>query len=172
MYWAVPSWRGRKIVLLVASYLFYAAWNPPFVLLLLMSTMVDFVLGKRMVSATHQRTRRLLLIASLAVNLGVLAWFKYAKFFLASFVGVMESMGIVYSPPELSIVLPVGISFYTFQTLSYTIDLYRRRIDPCDSILDFAIFVSFFPQLVAGPIVRASEFLGQLKQPRRFSWEH
>ena len=172
LYWTLKSWRVRKSQLLIASYLFYAAWNPPFVLLLLLSTVVDFRLGKQMDASDSQRKRKILLLLSLLVNLSVLAWFKYANFFLASFVNMATSVGIQYSPPELDIVLPVGISFYTFQTLSYTIDLYRRRIKACDSFLDFAVFVSFFPQLVAGPIVRASEFLGQLERPPVFQWAH
>ncbi|MEO1527806.1 MAG: MBOAT family O-acyltransferase [Planctomycetota bacterium] len=172
VYWTLKSWTARKLQLLIASYLFYAAWNPPFVLLLLLSTAVDYALGKRLQVTESQSIRRTLLAASLLVNLGMLAWFKYASFFLASLVDLLHAIGIEYAPPQLDLVLPVGISFYTFQTLSYTIDLYRRRIDASRSLLDFAVYVSFFPQLVAGPIVRASEFLHQLKQPPTFRAAH
>lgn len=171
-YWGNPNWTLRKLQLLVASYLFYGAWNPPFVALLVISTAVDFYAGKKLASLDDGWHRKAFLVLSLCSNLGLLAWFKYAEFFLSWFVDAAALVGIAYSPPQLDILLPVGISFYTFQTLSYTIDLYRRKIEPCHSILDFALFVSFFPQLVAGPIVRAGDFLDQLTEPRKFQWRH
>ena len=106
--------------------------------------------------------RRLLLWCSLGTNLGMLGFFKYANFFVDSFVDVLSDLGITVSATPLSIILPVGISFYTFQTMSYSIDIYRRVLEPTDRLLDFALFVGFFPQLVAGPIVRARDFLSQL----------
>jgi len=168
-------WRIKKLNLLVASYAFYAAWNPPFVILIWISTIVDWYAARWMAGATTQRKRKLLLLLSLCTNLGLLGFFKYGTFLLDNFVVLMHAFGIDYTPMAADIVLPVGISFYTFQTLSYTIDVYRRRIQPWHSSLDFAVFVTFFPQLVAGPIVRAREFLPQLVEPKRpaghvFAW--
>jgi D-alanyl-lipoteichoic acid acyltransferase DltB (MBOAT superfamily) len=168
LYASPLSWRVRKGVLLVASYLFYAAWNPPFVALLAVSTLVDWHLAKRMPAAPAGR-RRALLITSLIVNLGLLGYFKYGGFLLENFQRLVAAAGIDYRPPDWDIVLPVGISFYTFQTLSYTLDVYRGRLEPWKSSLDFGLFVSFFPQLVAGPIVRAADFLPQCTEPRRVS---
>lgn len=154
-------WRTKKAFLLVASYVFYAVWNPPFVLLLWFSTAIDWWLARRLAVTEQQRSRKALLCGSLLVNLGLLAFFKYGGFVLENVTLLLGRLGIHYQPPPLDIVLPVGISFYTFQTLSYTIDVYRRRLQPCRSFLDFALFVTFFPQLVAGPIVRAGDFLPQ-----------
>ncbi len=158
-------WRMRKTFLLLASYAFYAAWNPPFVILLWISTVVDWLVARRMHRVQQPGRRRFLLWVSLAVNLGMLGFFKYGQFLLASFSELVAMAGIVYVPPELGIILPIGISFYTFQTLSYTIDVYLRRADPEESFLDFALFVTFFPQLVAGPIVRPHQLIPQFKQP-------
>ena len=160
-------WTTRKANLLVASYLFYAAWSPPFVALIWFSTIVDWYAAKWMYLARGLKKRRLLLLLSLSANLGVLGFFKYGDFLLEGFVSWVGLLGIQYQPPGLDIILPVGISFYTFQTLSYTIDVYRGRLEPSDSFLDFALFVTFFPQLVAGPIVRAAEFLPQLKASKQ-----
>lgn len=160
------SWRAKKFNLLVASYLFYGAWNPPFVLILWLSTVVDWFVAKGIDSQKSRRGKFLLLLVSLIVNLGMLAFFKYGGFVLENFVQLVNSLGIAYSPALPSIILPVGISFYTFQTLSYTLDVYRGELKPSKSFLDFAFFVTFFPQLVAGPIVRASEFLPQCEAPR------
>ena len=170
------GWTWKKVNLLLASYLFYAAWNPPFVILLGLSTVVDWQVGHILgdVNAGH-RKKKLALLCSLAVNLGLLGLFKYGNFLLVNFTALLSSAGIEYVAPEWNLVLPVGISFYTFQTLSYSIDIYRGKSRPWNSILDFALYVSFFPQLVAGPIVRASTFLPQCEQYRRisaarFSW--
>lgn len=160
------NWQTKKFNLLIASYLFYAAWNPPFVLLLWLSTLVDWFIAGKMAIANTQRKKKFLLIISLAVNLGLLAYFKYATFVLDNFIILINSLGISYYPALPSIILPVGISFYTFQTLSYTIDVYRGE-KPCHSFLDFALFVTFFPQLVAGPIVRSSYFLPQCESPKQ-----
>ena len=168
--YALPlAWRAKKAQLLVFSYLFYAAWNPPFVALLAISTVVDWHVAKRMASAVGSARRGLLLV-SLTVNLGLLGYFKYGGFLLENFQRLVATLGIDYQPPAWDIVLPVGISFYTFQTLSYTIDIYRGRLEPWGSFLDFALFVSFFPQLVAGPIVRAADFLPQCVRPRFITW--
>ncbi|MCC6573903.1 MAG: MBOAT family protein [Planctomycetes bacterium] len=165
---ALPSpWKLRKFVLMAASFLFYSAWNPPFTLLLVLSTVMDYGLGLAMGATEKQGARRALLIISLIVNLGVLAAFKYANFLSENFIGIAHAVGWDVHLAPWSIVLPVGISFYTFQTLSYTIDVYRKQLKPTRSLIDFGLFVSFFPQLVAGPIVRASEFLPQLDTPKR-----
>lgn len=164
---SVRSWRARKWVLLCASYLFYAAWNPPFVILLWVSTGIDWWVARAMASTDRVGKRKILLVVSLCANLGFLAFFKYGEFLLQNFVVLAASIGMEYSPATWNIVLPVGISFYTFQTLSYTIDVYRGRLEPSEHLLDFAVYVTFFPQLVAGPIVRAAEFLPQLVHSRR-----
>jgi len=168
-------WRLKKLNLVVASYLFYAAWSPPFVILLWISTLVDWHVARWMSQATHPAKRRALLCISLACNLGLLGYFKYAGFLLEGFTSIMSLAGIAYQAPDPGIILPVGISFYTFQTLSYTIDVYRGRLKPWPSFVDFALFVTFFPQLVAGPIVRAIDFLPQCTLPRaangkQFTW--
>ena len=137
--------------------------------MILISTVVDYFLSIRIVRTEEPLHKRLLLTASLSVNLGLLAFFKYFNFFLESAYSFMEWLGISVSTSTLNIILPVGISFYTFQTLSYTIDVYRGQLKPTKNFLDFALFVAFFPQLVAGPIVRASDFLPQLKQSRPFT---
>jgi D-alanyl-lipoteichoic acid acyltransferase DltB (MBOAT superfamily) len=153
--------RARKVLLLLASYAFYASWNPAFVLLLAFSTATDFGLAIAMERTERRGRRRSLVLVSVVVNLGLLGFFKYGSFVAESVLGISGA-----TLPEvsrlLSVALPVGISFYTFQTLSYTIDVYRRRQPATRSLLDFALFVSFFPQLVAGPIVRAGQFLPQL----------
>ncbi len=160
------SWTFRKANLLVASYLFYAAWNPPFVLLLWWSTVVDWLVAKRLYSMSDGGRRRALLLVTLCSNLGLLGYFKYGGFLLQNFTVLMHSLGIAYQPLTPNIVLPVGISFYTFQSLSYTLDVYFRRSKPADSFLDFALYVGFFPQLVAGPIVRSRDFLPQCERPK------
>jgi alginate O-acetyltransferase complex protein AlgI len=169
------SWRIKKINLLVASYVFYAAWNPPFVALLWLSTVVDWALATRIAKTESRVRKKLLLLVSLATNLGVLGYFKYGTFILENFVALLHAIGIIYQPAVLDIILPIGISFYTFQTLSYILDVYRGQTQPSKSFLDFALFVTFFPQLVAGPILRVVEFLPQCLKPRRatpreFAW--
>ncbi|MCC7509304.1 MAG: MBOAT family protein [Planctomycetes bacterium] len=160
-------WMSKKAFLLVASYYFYASWNPLFVVLLAASTVVDFFAAILMGNAKSTGLRRLLLIVSLCANLGLLGVFKYAVFFSESAEWVAYQFGWNFAAPGWSIVLPVGISFYTFQTLSYTIDVYRGKLAPTRNFVDFALYVSFFPQLVAGPIVRATGFLPQLLEPKR-----
>ncbi len=152
--------RLRNGCLLAASYYFYAYWDYRFCVLLLTSTMVDFFVANRISTSDSQGRRRAWLIVSLMVNLGILGFFKYANFFIETARPLVESLGLHAS--TLNVILPVGISFYTFQTLSYTIDVYRGKLCPHESLLDFALYVAFFPQLVAGPIVRASSLLPQL----------
>jgi alginate O-acetyltransferase complex protein AlgI len=161
------SWHQKKINLMIASYLFYAAWNPPFVILLWVSTVVDWWAAQWMVRAKHEGTRRLWMLTSVCVNLGMLGYFKYGGFLLNNFVAIAGSLGIIYHPPGWDIVLPVGISFYTFATLSYTLDVYLRRSKPAGRFLDYALFVTFFPHLVAGPIMRPTELVPQFEQSRQ-----
>ena len=161
------SWRQKKINLLVASYLFYAAWNPPFVILLWISTLVDWHIAKAIFAEENTRRRRLLLAVSVLVNLGILGFFKYGEFLLDNWLALLATFGLAYEPPTWSIVLPVGISFYTFQTMAYSLDIYLRRAAPSKSFLDFALFVTFFPQLVAGPIVRPTHLIPQFAEPRK-----
>jgi len=159
------SWKVKKINLLLASYLFYAVWNPPFVILLWISTVIDFVVGKKLYDEENKYRRKGLLIISLVANLGMLGFFKYGGFLLDNFLLLTNAMGIDFQPAKPDIILPVGISFYTFQTLSYTLDMYKKKSAPEKSLLDFSLFVSFFPQLVAGPIVRPDQLLPQFKVP-------
>jgi alginate O-acetyltransferase complex protein AlgI len=165
------SWTTKKVNLLLASYLFYAVWNPPFIILLWLSTLVDFFVGKKLFEAEGKSKRRLLLLVSLIANLGMLGFFKYGGFLLENFVALTSAMGIDFHPAKPDIILPVGISFYTFQTLSYTLDMYRKKSAPERSILDFSLFVTFFPQLVAGPIVRPDQLLPQFKTPHTANHE-
>jgi alginate O-acetyltransferase complex protein AlgI len=174
-YWSMRSWTARKNLLVVASYIFYGAWNPPFAALLFSTTAMDFWLGARIARAKGPHARRVWLIASVCMNLSMLGFFKYGNFLLENFQWLMARIGIIYQPPHLDILLPVGISFYTFHSLSYTLDVYRRVMQPTKSLRDFVLAVSFFPQLVAGPIVRAGDFLPQLVAPPkprtgRFLW--
>jgi alginate O-acetyltransferase complex protein AlgI len=164
--WAVKKWH-----LWWSSYLFYAAWNPPFVLLLWVSTLVDWWAGKWLAEAKTPARRKAFLLLSLAVNLGLLSFFKYGTFLLDNFIQLLFLLNIDFQPAGPDIILPVGISFYTFQSLSYTLDIYRGKLKPWDSFSDFALYVTFFPQLVAGPIVRACDFLPQLVKVRRASVE-
>jgi len=161
------SWRQKKINLLIASYLFYAAWNPPFVILLWISTVVDWYVAKAIYREQRQRQRRLLLFLSIAVNLGILGYFKYGGFLLDNWVSLMGTLGIPWQAASWNIILPEGISFYTFQTMAYSLDVYLRRAKPADSMLDFSLFVTFFPQLVAGPIVRPSYLIPQFAEPKQ-----
>ncbi len=175
LHYSVSSWRLQKSILLIASYIFYAAWNPPFIVLLWISTLIDWYVAKALGSEEVPLKRRLLLGVSLATNLGLLGFFKYGEFLLENFVALANLAGIQYAPAPLDIILPVGISFYTFQTLSYTLDVYFKKTSRCNSFLDYALYVTFFPQLVAGPIVRAIDFLPQCLEPKRanrdqFGW--
>ncbi len=162
IHWTLPWDRARKVWLLAASYYFYACWDWQFLGLILASTVIDYVAGLAMSDGAAPARRRAALVVSLSANLGILAVFKYAGFFAESLATAAASVGIDLGWPTLNIILPVGISFFTFQSMSYTIDRYRGTIETCHDPLDFALFVGFFPQLVAGPIVRARDFLPQL----------
>ncbi|MCC7384496.1 MAG: MBOAT family protein [Deltaproteobacteria bacterium] len=165
----VRNHRAQKIYLLCASNYFYGYWDWRFLGLLWTSTLVDFTVARWLERLESRRARELLIFASVGVNLGILGVFKYYNFFAGSLAAVLEPLGLHVG--TLALILPVGISFYTFQTLSYTLDVYRRELPASRSPLDFALFVSFFPQLVAGPIVRASDFLKQLEAPPKLTWE-
>ena len=167
LYWSIRRWELRKNLLVVASYIFYGAWNPPFAALLFTTTAMDFWLGRQIAKAQNQSGKKRWLIASVCMNLSMLGFFKYGNFLLQNFQWLLARVGIIYQPPHLDILLPVGISFYTFHSLSYTLDIYRGVLQPTRSLRDFILAVSFFPQLVAGPIVRAGDFLPQLAHPPR-----
>jgi alginate O-acetyltransferase complex protein AlgI len=161
------GWTTRKVNLLLASYVFYAAWNPPFIILLWISTVVDWFAAQALVHADRPAKRRAWMMLSVVANLGMLLYFKYGTFLLHNFSALMSGLGIDYHPPALDIVLPIGISFYTFATMSYTLDVYLRRATPARSFLDYALFVTFFPHLVAGPIMRPTELVPQFERERR-----
>jgi len=164
---AIPNWKNRKAFLLVISYGFYSAWNPPFVVLLWISTTADWFLAKKINKAKQQADRKFFFILSLLVNLGILGYFKYGTFVLDNFLLFIHSLGINYAPARPSIVLPIGISFYTFRSISYTFEIFRRKAEPWHSFIDYALYVSFFPQLLAGPISRARDFLPQCNEPKK-----
>ncbi len=162
-YWLLARRRrARHLLILAGSYFFYGWWDWRFLGLILVSTLVDYAAGLLLVQTEKPRQRRLLVACSLAANLGILGFFKYFDFFSESAARMLGDLGFHVDPFVLALVLPPGISFYTFQTLSYTLDIYRRKLEPTESFLDFACFVAFFPQLVAGPILRASHFLPQM----------
>jgi alginate O-acetyltransferase complex protein AlgI len=164
--------RGRLqiLVCIIASYIFYGWWDWRFMALLATSTTVDYTLGRLIAAAPDPRRRRAWVAASVAMNLGFLGFFKYFNFFAESFAALAGNLGFTADWATLHIVLPIGISFYTFQSMSYTIDVYRRRIAPERDFLVFACFIALFPQLVAGPIVRAAWLLPQLHHTKRFRW--
>jgi alginate O-acetyltransferase complex protein AlgI len=168
VYWTLPQ-RGQNVLLLVASYFFYGYVHPWFLILIASSTFIDYWAARGMEAWPAHRRRFLWL--SIMSNFGMLGFFKYFNFFVENVHGALAAMGIVVSQPALRIVLPVGISFYTFQAMSYTIDVYRGELRARRSLLDVAVFISFFPHLVAGPIQRASFLLPQVESPRRFSIE-
>jgi alginate O-acetyltransferase complex protein AlgI len=159
--------RGRVYLLLASSYFFYGCWSVPLLSLIAFSTLVDFVVGQRIGESRSPKTRRTLLVVSVCTNLGLLGIFKYANFFIAGAQDFLLTIGVEHEPILLNIILPLGISFYTFQSMSYTIDIYRGTLQPERNFGNFALFISFFPQLVAGPIVRASDFLWQVQKDHR-----
>lgn len=166
LYWLVRRRTPQNVLILVASYAFYGAWDARFLLLMMLSTVVDYTVGIWLQRTEDQRVRRRIFSLSLAVNLGILGFFKYFNFFVDSAAGLLTSVGLQPNPPTLRILLPIGISFYTFHGISYTFDVYRRQIAPTHNLLDFACFIAFFPQLVAGPIGRARIQLPQFQRDR------
>ena len=169
VYWSLRQNRSRKIWLLLCSYFFYACWNWKFLFLIIASSALDYVVGSMLARTEDPRTRRGWLIVSLTANLGTIAFFKYYNFFVTSAAAFLAWLGLHPSLHTLNIIIPVGVSFYTFHSMSYTIDVYRRKLEPVRSPIDLACFIGFFPQMVAGPIVRASQFLPQLRSLRRFA---
>jgi alginate O-acetyltransferase complex protein AlgI len=161
--WSLRRNSWRKLWLLVCSYVFYGAWNWKYLSLIWISTLVDYCVGLALDRTEEPRRRKYLLAASVCVNLGILGFFKYFNFFVDSAVELLNALGFNAHPTTLRFLLPVGISFYTFQTMSYSIDIYFKKMKCTRNLLDFALFVAFFPQLVAGPIVRAVQFMPQLK---------
>jgi len=172
LYWLALGRRTRwqNLFVLAASYVFYGWWDWRFLSLIFVSSCVDYLVGLGLGTAVKERTRRLLLFASISVDLGLLGFFKYYNFFAESFSSAFSLLGHQWDPTTLRIILPVGISFYTFQAMSYSIDVYRRRLEPTRDIVAFLAFVSFFPQLVAGPIERASHLLPQFHRARVFDY--
>jgi len=172
LFWAINKWNvlTRNIFLLAASYFFYGYWDYRFLALILSSSLVDFTIGILLHKTTKASARKGLLAFSVIFNIGLLGYCKYLNFFIENFVSALSSVGIEQDISTLQIILPVGISFYTFQTLSYTIDVYRKNIEPERNLVTFLTFVSFFPQLVAGPIERASNLLGQFRRKSEFTY--
>jgi|SRR4051794_10776510 len=168
VYWTLRDNRSRKMWLLFVSYIFYAAWNWKFVFLLIASSLLDYFVGTMLARTSDPPGRRAWLILSLTANLGTIAFFKYCNFFIESAATLLAWLGLPASLHTLHIIIPVGVSFYTFHSMSYTIDVYRGRMRPVRSVLDVCAFIGFFPQMVAGPIVRAVLFLPQLETARRF----
>ena len=172
LYWFVTkkNLKAQNILIVVASYVFYGWWDYRFLSLILFSTLVDYAIGRALSTQEDTSKRKALLWTSILVNLGFLGFFKYYNFFLDNFVSAFSFFGQEINANSLNIILPVGISFYTFQTLSYSIDVYKRKLEPTKDIFAFAAFVSFFPQLVAGPIERATNLLPQFYTKRNFDY--
>lgn len=173
LYWIAGSKKNTKTqnaILLIASYLFYACWDFRFLILLLFSTVLDFFTGLKMQNSCNNKIRKYWFLTSVIINLGFLGIFKYYNFFIDSLASILISFGITPSIHTLNIILPVGISFYTFHGLSYVIDIYKKRIPAEQNFIDYGLFVSYFPLLVAGPIERATHLLPQLKQKRNFNY--
>ena len=163
--------KWQNLLLLAGSYAFYSAWNWKFLSLIVVSTVVDYICGLLIYDSKEAKRRKIILFVSMFSNLSILGFFKYFNFFIADFQAVFSHIGVHIPFRPLNIVLPVGISFYTFQTMSYTIDIYRGEMKPTRNFSDFALFVAFFPQLVAGPIERAKKLLPQIQSPRKITLE-
>jgi alginate O-acetyltransferase complex protein AlgI len=170
LYWLLPWQKARVWLLLVASFAFYATWNKWLALLVTGTTIMDYVLARLMDGTATQWRKRAYLLTSLIVNLGLLCYFKYMNFFLDSLRESLQAAGVESALPTLAVILPFGISFYTFEAISYSIDVYRGRVKAERSLSSFMLFILFFPHLVAGPIVRAYDFLPQTHRPKRFDW--
>jgi D-alanyl-lipoteichoic acid acyltransferase DltB (MBOAT superfamily) len=172
LYWFVTkrNLKLQNLLILLASYVFYGWWDWKFLLLIFSSTIIDYIIGILLEKENQEKKRKLYLYTSIAVNIGLLGFFKYYNFFVDNFISAFSFFGSSIKPNTLNIILPVGISFYTFQTLSYTIDIYRKRLKPTKDLIAFSAFVSFFPQLVAGPIERAANLLPQFYKRRKFEY--
>jgi len=172
LYWFVTNrnLKLQNLLIVIASYVFYGWWDWRFLSLILFSTLVDYFVGIQLSKTDKKAQRKMLLWLSIVVNLGFLGFFKYYNFFLENFIAAFSFFGYAINANSLNIILPVGISFYTFQTMSYTIDVYKKKLEPTKDFIAFAAFVSFFPQLVAGPIERATQLLPQFYQKRSFDY--
>lgn len=172
LYWfvAIKSYKLQNVLLLFASYYFYACWDWKFLFLLIFSTLLDYITGITMSDVKNQKVKRFCLWLSIFINFGFLAVFKYYNFFAISFAEAFSNFGMQVNPWTLKIILPIGISFYTFHGLSYVIDVYKGRIKPERNFIDYSVFVSFFPLLVAGPIERATHLLPQIQRKRSFDY--
>jgi alginate O-acetyltransferase complex protein AlgI len=170
VYWSMP-WRAARVWLLLgASFFFYISWSAELALVICVSCVLDYFLARGMEVSTSRGLRKLFLSISLVANLGLLCYFKYANFFLQSLAEALQAVGYAAVPPVLSVILPIGISFYTFEAINYTVDVYRRRVPAERNLAHFMLFITFFPHLVAGPIVRARDFLPQIARPKRWDW--
>jgi D-alanyl-lipoteichoic acid acyltransferase DltB (MBOAT superfamily) len=164
-YWML-RFRGQNILLLVASWVFYAFWDWRFLGLLIFQSLIDFIAGLAIGNSDDEKFRKRVLIAAISLNLLILGFFKYFGFFVDSAVNLLEWFGLNPNPPLLEVLLPIGISFYTFQSITYSFDVYRRRLPPTRSLLNYSVFVAYFPHMVAGPIQRANHLLPQIEKPR------
>ena len=174
LYWFVfyKNFQKQNLLILFGSYLFYGWWDWRFLFLIIFSTVIDYVIGYRVYYSKTIKSKKILVFVSLIFNLSILGWFKYFNFFVDSWINLVSIFGYqLKNYDSMSVILPVGISFYTFQTMSYTIDIYRKKLEPTKDFISFASFVSFFPQLVAGPIERASNLLPQILKKREFKYE-
>ena len=174
LYWFVfnKHLKQQNLLILISSYIFYGWWDYRFLSLIILSTIVDYIIGLNIPKQDSKKKQKILLLCSVFFNLGVLGVFKYYNFFIESWIDLFSSIGYdIKSVWTLNIILPVGISFYTFQTMSYTIDIYRKLLNPTKDFISFASFVSFFPQLVAGPIERSVNLLPQILRKREFKYE-
>jgi alginate O-acetyltransferase complex protein AlgI len=170
LYWSLPWQRVRVWLLLVASFYFYASWNKWLALIICVSTAMDYLVARGMDGTSAPLRRKALLGLSLVANLGLLVYFKYANFFLNSVEQALRAVGGEASLPVLNVILPIGISFYTFEAINYTVDVYRKRVPAERNLANFMLFITFFPHLVAGPIVRARDFLPQIHRRKRWDW--
>jgi len=172
LYWLVGAKKLKlqNFLILVSSYVFYGWWDWRFLILIILSSAIDFFVALRIDAITKPRFKKAWLYVSIISNLGILCFFKYYNFFIDSWVELFAGMGYKMTPWTVNLVLPIGISFYTFQTMAYTVDVYRGKVAPCRDWVSFAAFVCFFPQLVAGPIERASDLLPQITQKRKFNY--
>jgi alginate O-acetyltransferase complex protein AlgI len=170
VYWAIPKHRLRMGWLLAASCFFYMSWKPWTILLIVLSASVDYGVALRLLRTTQPWKRRFLLVFSIGVNLGLLGFFKYTNFMLDNIESALDFFGLHSSLKRLDLFLPLGISFYTFETISYVVDVYRGKTQPVRSLLDYALYIMFFPHLIAGPIVRPQHFLPQIARRKTFHW--
>ncbi|WP_303849892.1 MBOAT family protein [Apibacter mensalis] len=173
IYWFIlnKNLKLQNLFLLISSYFFYSCWDWKFLFLLAFSTILDYISGLKIYNSNTQIKKKIWLIISVSINLGFLGFFKYYNFFIESFADLIQKLGFTAHYSTLNIILPVGISFYTFHGLSYVFDIYNKKIKPSHNWIEYALFVSFFPLLVAGPIERATHLLPQIEKPRKFNYE-